>query len=101
MSTMSVRLPNSLHRQLRELAEREGVSMNQLISSAVGEKLAALMTADYLEERAQQGSRRRYEAVLRKVQDAPPEAGDELPNKQRMQQTRSAPSPKKRRRPRS
>jgi predicted HicB family RNase H-like nuclease len=34
MSTLSVRLPNSLHRHLRELAEREGVSMNQLISSA-------------------------------------------------------------------
>jgi len=100
MSTMSVRLPNSLHRQLRELAEREGVSMNQLVSSAVGEKLAALLTADYLEERAQQGSRRSYEAVLRKVQDAPPVVGDELPNK-RMQQTRSAPSSKGRRRPRS
>ena len=100
MSTMSVRLPNSLHRQLRELAEREGVSMNQLISSAVGEKLAALLTADYLEERGQEGSRRKYEAVLRKVQDAPPGPGDELPNK-RMQQTRSAPRPSSGRRPRS
>ena len=74
--------------------------MNQLISSAVGEKLAALLTADYLEERAQRGSRRRYDAVLRKVQDAQPVAGDELPNK-RMQQTRSARNPKKKRRPRS
>ena len=100
MSTMSVRLPNSLHRQLRELAEREGVSMNQLISSAVGEKLAALLTADYLEERGQEGSRRKYEAVLRKVQDAPPTPGDELPNK-RMQQTRSARASTTKRRPRS
>jgi hypothetical protein len=99
MGTMSVRLPNSLHRQLRELAEREGVSMNQLISSAVGEKLAALLAADYLEERARRGSRRRYDSVLRKVQDAPPVAGDELPK--RMQQTRSARSPKRTRRPRS
>ena len=32
MSTLSVRLPNSLHRHLRELAVREGVSMNQLIN---------------------------------------------------------------------
>ena len=99
MSTMSVRLPNSLHRQLRELAEREGVSMNQLISSAVGEKLAALLTADYLEERGQEGSRRRYEAVLRKVQDAPPAPGDEMPNK--MQPTRSARVSTTKRRPRS
>ena len=74
--------------------------MNQLISSAVGEKLAALLAADYLEERARQGSRRRYDSVLRKVQDAAPVAGDELPNK-RMQQTRSARSPKRKRRPRS
>jgi hypothetical protein len=100
MSTMSVRLPHSLHRQLRELAEREGVSMNQLISSAVGEKLSALLTADYLKERAQRGNRRRYDGVLRKVKDAPPVEGDELPKK-RMQQTRSAGSPERKRRPRS
>jgi len=74
--------------------------MNQLVSSAVGEKLAALLTADYLENRAQQGSRRSYEAVLRKVQDAPPVVGDELPNK-RMQQTRSARGSTTKRRPRS
>jgi hypothetical protein len=76
------------------------VSMNQLISSAVGEKLAALLAADYLEERAQRGSRRRYDSVLRNVRDAPPVAGDELPNK-RMQQTRSAHKPRRKRRPRS
>ena len=83
MSTLSVRLPNSLHRQLRELAGREGVSMNQLISSAVGEKLAALLTVDYLQARAARGSRRAYEAALRKVRDIPPEEGDALPNKRR------------------
>jgi hypothetical protein len=81
MSTLSVRLPHSLHRHLRELAVREGVSMNQLISSAVGEKLSALMTAEYLDERTSRGNRQAYEAVLRKVKSAPPERGDELPNK--------------------
>jgi len=79
MSTLSVRLPKSLHRHLRELAVREGVSMNQLISSAVGEKLAALMTEDYL-ARAGRGSRRGYEAVLRRVPDIAPEERDELSN---------------------
>ncbi len=79
MSTLSVRLPNSLHKQLRELAKREGVSMNQLISAAVGEKLAALMTLEYLEKRADRGSRDRYETVLRKVADGEPEERDRLP----------------------
>jgi predicted transcriptional regulator len=88
MSTLSVRLPNSLHRHLRELAEREGVSMNQLISSAVGEKLAALMTEDYL-ARAKRGTRKAYDRVLRRVPDVAPEGRDRLSNNQ-MQLTRSA-----------
>jgi len=79
MSTLSVRLPNSLHRHLRELAVREGVSMNQLISSAVGEKLAALMTEDYL-ARARRGSRKAYEKVLGRVPDVAPEERDKLSN---------------------
>jgi hypothetical protein len=88
MSTLSVRLPNSLHRHLRELAEREGVSMNQLISSAVGEKLAALMTQDYL-ARASRGSRRLYEGVLRKVPDGPADERDKVSNS-RIRRTRPA-----------
>ncbi len=66
MSAISVRLPTSLHRHLRDLAEQEAISMNQLISSAVGEKLAALMTEDYL-SRAAKGTRKAYDAVLRRV----------------------------------
>jgi hypothetical protein len=52
--------------------------MNQLISSAVGEKVATLMTLEYLEEWANRGSRQKYEAVLSKVPDAPPEDSDSL-----------------------
>ncbi len=81
MSALSLRLPNSLHQQLRELASREGVSINQLISSAVAEKMAALMTADYLEERAERGNRGKFEAVLSKVRDVEPEEIDELPGR--------------------
>ena len=98
MSTLSVRLPASLHRQLRDVAVQEGVSMNQMISAAVGEKLAALLTAEYLGARAERGSRRRFEAVLRRVRNVAPVRGDELPNKQ-MQLTRSATA--RRRGPRS
>jgi hypothetical protein len=87
MSTLSVRLPTSLHRHLRDLAQREGVSMNQLICSAVGEKLAALMTEDYL-SRATRGARKAYNAVLRRVPDVSPEKGDELSNNRML--TRSA-----------
>jgi len=51
---------------------------NQLISTAVAEKISALMTEDYLEKRAKRGRRRDYEAVLAKVPDVEPDERDRL-----------------------
>ncbi len=62
-----------------EVAEREGVSMNRLISSAVAEKLAALMTEEYLQARGRDASAEKLDTVLAKIPDAPPIKGDELP----------------------
>ena len=76
MSTISLRIPESLHRQVRELAREEGVSINQLITSALGEKMAALMTVEYLEERAARGDRAKFDRVMGKVRDVEPEPGD-------------------------
>jgi hypothetical protein len=80
MSTLSLRIPESLHRELRELARREGVSINQVISSAVGEKVASLRTLAYLQERGRRGKRWRFEEVLAKVPDVEPEEADRLPS---------------------
>lgn len=79
MTSLSLRLPESLHRQVRELAEREDVSMNQFIATAVAEKMSALLTVDYLEARARRGSRSHMHAVLERVPDVPPIPGDEWP----------------------
>lgn len=78
MTALSLRLPESLHRKLAELAEREGISINQLISSAVAEKMAALMTEEYLETRAKRGNRRRFAGALSKVADVEPEEFDRI-----------------------
>lgn len=82
MSTISLRLPESLHKKVRELAKSEDVSINQLITTALAEKMSALMTVDYLRERGALGSREAYDAVLAKVRDMEPDAGDEwiMPN---------------------
>jgi hypothetical protein len=79
MATLSLRLPESLHRQLVQLAKAEGVSLNQLLSSAAAEKLAALMTEQYLAQRAKRASRKRFDTALAKVPRVPPVPGDELP----------------------
>ena len=78
MSTMSIRLPESLHRQARELAAREGISINQLVATALAEKVSALLTLEYLEKRASRGNRGSFERVLKKVRDRGPLPGDEI-----------------------
>jgi uncharacterized protein (DUF1778 family) len=78
MSTLSLRIPNSLHEQIRQLAQREGISINQFIASATAEKMTALLTEEYLNKRARRASRKKYQAVLDKVPDVEPEKHDKL-----------------------
>jgi hypothetical protein len=77
---------------VRELAERDDVSINQFIATAVAEKAAALLTLEYLEERAGRADARVFDRILSRVPDVSPQAGDELPVNQ-------LPPDKSRRRP--
>lgn len=77
MSTVSLRLSESLYAQARLLAEQEGIPINQLIATSLAGKMSALLTREYLEARAKRGSRRAFQRVLRKVKDRPVIAGDE------------------------
>jgi len=78
MSALSLRLPESIHRHIREIAKKEGVSINQFISSAVSEKISVLMTEDYLEKRATRAKKRDFMKILAKVPSRQPIHGDGL-----------------------
>ena len=78
MSTLSLRLPDSLHEEIKSLAKKEGMSINQFISSAVAEKMSALLTEKYLAHRAQQGNKRAFLEAMSKVPDSEPERHDRL-----------------------
>ena len=80
MSKVSVQLPNALHKQLRECASAERTSIDQLISSAVAEKLAALLSPEYFHARAKRASRKKFEAALKIVPDVEAPEVDRLPN---------------------
>jgi len=80
MSTVSVQLPDSLHEKMQELAARDHISVDQFTTVAVAEKMSALLTSDYLRERARRGSRSKFERVLAKVPDVAPVPGDEWPS---------------------
>ena len=78
MSTISLRLPNYLHDTLRELAQEEQVSINQLIVLAIAEKISALKAEDYLAKRGARGDRAKFEAAMAKVADVEPAEYDRL-----------------------
>jgi hypothetical protein len=78
MSTISLRLPESLHDSARALAAKESVSINQLITLALAEKVSALMTEEYLGKRAKRGDKRKFEKAMAKVADREPEEHDRL-----------------------
>ncbi len=82
MSTLSVRLPESLHQGVKRMAQDEGTSINQFIILAVAEKLSALLTEEYIAERAARGNRASYLAALAQVPDVEPEPYDRLPSPQ-------------------
>lgn len=76
MSTLSIRLPDSLHQIAKTIAAEDHVSMNQFIASAVAEKVSALSTERYLNERAERASATKFQAALAAVPNVPPEAFD-------------------------
>lgn len=78
MSALTLRLADALHRQVRALAKREGVSINQFLATAAAEKVAALLAEEYLETRAKRGCRKKFQAVLAKGTDSAPAPEDAL-----------------------
>jgi hypothetical protein len=79
MPKLSLRLPKSLHELARQVAEEEEISINQLITLALAEKLAVLKTEEYFEQRATGASRARFERAMRKVSKRQPADHDRLP----------------------
>ena len=78
MGTIRLRLPESLQRAAQALAEKEDISLIQLITLALAEKVSALMTEEVLGQRAQRGNRKKFQRALDKVPDVEPADQDRL-----------------------
>lgn len=78
MSTLSLRLPDSVHEQIKILAKQDGISINQFAASAVAEKMAAYLTERYLNERAAAGNKAAFLGAMDKVPAIPPSEEDTL-----------------------
>lgn len=89
MSTLSLRIPDSLHRTLKSAAEQDGVSINQFVSLAVAEKIAALQTFNLIAEKAAKGSREDFFKAMSMVPAGPSIEGDGIPPEYKRRRRRS------------
>ena len=67
MDALTIRLPNSAHQKIKELAARDGISVNQCINSATAEKMASVMTLDFLNAEAAMRKRSDFKKLMKMV----------------------------------
>ena len=77
-SNYALRLPASLKRELEKVAREDGTSLNQLIVTAVAEKLSALRTVDFFEERRARADVGAALAIMRRERGEVPKEGEEV-----------------------
>lgn len=78
MSTVLVEIPESLKRSIEALAVQEGYSLSQFLVTAAGEKLAVVLTTDYLKREAAAGRHEDFNRYLAAVPDAAPTESDRI-----------------------
>ena len=78
-AVIQVRLPRSMKEAIARLAKQDGVSMNQMITLAVAEKLAVMDAMDNLKKRASRADYEWFDRFMNRESGEPPREGDELP----------------------
>jgi hypothetical protein len=76
MSTLSIRIPDSIHEIIKRMSKEDNISINQFIASAITEKVTAFETEDYIKNRGMLGDKKAFEKVLNKVPNIEPEKFD-------------------------
>ena len=76
MSTLSIRIPDSIHEVIKRMSKEDNISINQFIASAITEKVTAFETEDYLIKRGSLGSKKAFSKVLKKVPKVEPDKYD-------------------------
>ena len=79
LDPFQLRLPRSMKEAIARLAKQDGVSMNQMITLAVAEKLAVMDAMDNLKWRASRADYAWFDRSMKRECGEPPREGDELP----------------------
>ncbi len=80
-STYPLRLPRSLKEAVERLSRQDGTSINQFVAMAVAEKVSAMQTAQFFEDRKARADLRAFDKIMKRSGGAPPQEGDEMPTR--------------------
>jgi hypothetical protein len=79
--TYPLRLPRSLKDAVERISKAEGTSINQFVATAVAEKVSALETARFFQERKARADFKAFDRIMKRRGGKPPRAGDDMPRR--------------------
>lgn len=79
-NTYPLRLPRSLKEAVERLSKQDGTSINQFVATAVAEKVSALETARFFEDRKNRADFKAFDRIMKRRGGSPPLPGDEMPD---------------------
>jgi hypothetical protein len=79
--TYPLRLPRSLKDAVERISKEEGTSINQFVATAVAEKVSALQTARFFQDRKARADFKAFDRIMKRRGGKPPRAGDEMPRR--------------------
>ena len=80
MSSITIQIPEFLHRQVKRLTEKDGLSVDQFFATAASEKIAVLEAEDYIAKRAARASDAAFLEAVSHIPAAPvTEKWDRIP----------------------
>jgi hypothetical protein len=77
MSTLEVKIPDLLIKHVNEVAMKEKVSVDQIVSIALAAQVSASQARESISSRAKRVDWRKVDDILARVPAKPPLAGDE------------------------
>jgi hypothetical protein len=76
--TYPLRLPRSLKDAVERISKEEGTSINQFVATAVAEKVSALETARFFQDRKARADFKAFDRIMKRRSGKPPRPGDEM-----------------------
>lgn len=78
MTTISTKIPDTLFRQTKTIAEREDMTLDQFIALALASQVSSWNVGKTFAERAQKGDWEKAHEILAKIPDTEAEDYDKL-----------------------